>query len=71
MLEKKSLAGGAVPRTPLWKLTMLSQSPKLHPRRLENVALAPYVRIAVPKLWPPELRPHITQHVSETLHLYT
>jgi len=53
MLEKKSLAGGAVPRTPLWKLTMLSQSPKLHPRRLANVALAPYVRIAVPKLWPP------------------
>jgi len=41
-IRKKSLAAGASLRTRLGELTTLSQTPKLDPRRLANVAFAPY-----------------------------
>ena len=57
---KQSLEAGALPRTLMRELTMLTQTPKSDPRRLAPVALAPYdwrlwrlSQIAVPKLWPP------------------
>jgi len=37
-----NLVAGTLPRTPLWELTMLSQTPKSDPRWLAPAVLAPY-----------------------------